>query len=345
MNRNVSRKIKINTYFIIWTLISSVFSLIVFGIICFILNLNIDMIEQIKRNPMMAIVILFITELIISGFMTIIIGNPVIRGMDEIEEVVNEVSNGNYKVRLKETKALGEIKHNFNKMISELDSVEILRSDFVNNFSHELKTPVVSIKGYAEELKRDDITDCEKEKYLNIIIEESNRLTSLSTNILNLSKIEKQEIVTDKKKVNIGEQIRKVVLMEYKKIEDKNIELDLDIDDCYSIVNEDLIEQVWINLIENAIKFNKNGGKICIRVEHVNDKIRCLIKDNGIGIDEDKINHIYDKFYSTSQKYGISGNGLGLALVKKIISLHDASIEVKSKRNIGTEFIILLNSV
>lgn len=344
-NKNITKKLKINTYFIIWTLISSLSSLVVFGIIYFILNINIDMSDKIQSSPMTAIIILIITQLIISWLMTIIIGNPVIRGMNDIEKVIDEVSNGNYKARVKETKILKEIKHNFNKMISELDSVEILRSDFVNNFSHELKTPIVSIKGYAEELKKDDLTEEEKEKYLDVIIEESNRLSSLSTNILNLSKIEKQEIVSNKNKINIGEQIRKVILMEYKKIEKNNLEIDVDIDDCYSIVNEDLMEQVWINLIENAIKFNKKNGKIFVKVKKVNDKITISIKDTGVGIDEDKINRIYDKFYTTSEKNGKSGNGLGLALTKKILNLHNGSIEANSKLNKGTEFIILLNSV
>lgn len=344
-NKNITKKLKINTYFIIWTLISSLSSLVVFGIIYFILNINIDMSDKIKSSPMTAIIILIITQLIISWLMTIIIGNPVIRGMNDIEKVIDEVSNGNYKSRVKETKILKEIKHNFNKMISELDSVEILRSDFVNNFSHELKTPIVSIKGYAEELKKDDLTEEEKEKYLDVIIEESDRLSSLSTNILNLSKIEKQEIVSNKNKINIGEQIRKVILMEYKKIEKNNLEIDVDIDDCYSIVNEDLMEQVWINLIENAIKFNKKNGKIFVKVKKVNDKITISIKDTGVGIDEDKINRIFDKFYTTSEKNGKLGNGLGLALTKKILNLHNGSIEANSKLNKGTEFIILLNSV
>ena len=134
-------------------------------------------------------------------------------------------------------------------------------------------------------------------------------------------------------------------LMEYKKIEKNNLEIDVDIDDCYSIVNEDLMEQVWINLIENAIKFNKKNGKIFVKVKKVNDKITISIKDTGVGIDEDKINRIFDKFYTTSEKNGKSGNGLGLALTKKILNLHNGSIEANSKLNKGTEFIILLNSV
>ena len=129
-NKNITKKLKINTYFIIWTLISSLSSLVVFGIIYFILNINIDMSDKIQSSPMTAIIILIITQLIISWLMTIIIGNPVIRGMNDIEKVIDEVSNGNYKARVKETKILKEIKHNFNKMISELNSVEILRSDF-----------------------------------------------------------------------------------------------------------------------------------------------------------------------------------------------------------------------
>ena len=220
-NDDTTKKNKIHTYFVIWSLIVLFSSIIVSGvvIVTIILSLNINILDMLKEKPFASIFILIVTEVLVGIIMTIAIGNPIIKVMDELEKILKEITNGNYKVRLKDTKYLKEMNKNFNKMVAELDSVEILRSDFINNFSHELKTPLVSIKGYAEELKRSDLTEEEKDKYLDIIITEANRLTSLSTNILNLSKIEKQEILTDTKKVNIGESVRQVVLMELKKIE------------------------------------------------------------------------------------------------------------------------------
>lgn len=344
---NNAKKNKIHTYFVIWSLIVLFSSIIVSGIVIFtlILSLNIDIFDILKEKPFISIIVLILTEIIVGVVMAIIIGNPIVRIMDELERILKEITKGNYKVRLKDTKYFKEMNRNFNKMISELDSVEILRNDFINNFSHELKTPLVSIKGYAEELKRGDLTEEEKNKYLDIIINESNRLTSLSTNILNLSKVEKQQILTDTKRVNVGECVRQVVLMELKKIEKKNIALDLEIDDCYTLANNGMLEQVFINIIENSIKFTEANGKINIKV-YVNDsKVIVKIKDNGKGIERENLNHIFDKFYTTKDKNNNSGNGLGLALAKKIVDLHEGCIEVTSEKDKYTEFTIILNKI
>lgn len=340
--KDKSKKYKIRTYFTIWTLISALASILVVVIIFFILNLNIDIAEFMNNHTFMTTGILLVVPLVIGTVITILIGNPVLKIMKNLSKAINEISNGNYKVRLPETNPLKELNQNFNKMVSELDSVEILRDDFVNNFSHEFKTPIVSIKGFAEELKRNDLTEEERIKYLDIIIEESNRLAELSTNILNLSKIEKQTILTDKVKVNIGEQIRKVILVEMKKIEHKNIELNLDIDDVNAIANEGLMEQVWINIIENAIKYSNQNGILDISVKNNGEEIIVKIKDNGIGIEEEELEHIFNKFYKIDKSASSPGNGLGLALAKKIVDLHEGKIEVKSKINEGTEFTIEL---
>ena len=341
---NNAKKNKIHTYFVIWSLIVLFSSIIVSGIVIFtlILSLNIDIFDILKEKPFISIIVLILTEIIVGVVMAIIIGNPIVKIMDELERILKEITKGNYKVRLKDTKYLKEMNRNFNKMISELDSVEILRNDFINNFSHELKTPLVSIKGYAEELKRGGLTEEEKNKYLDIIINESNRLTSLSTNILNLSKVEQQQILTDLAKVNVGEEVRQVVLIELKKIEKKNISLDLDIDDCYTLANEGMLEQVFINIIENSIKFTEPNGKINIKVYEKDSKVIVKIKDNGKGIERENLNHIFDKFYTTKDKNNNIGNGLGLALAKKIIDLHEGCIEVSSEKDKYTEFTIIL---
>lgn len=341
---NNSKKNKIHTYFVIWSLIVLFSSIVVSGIVIFtlILSLNIDILDILKEKPCISIIVLILIEIVVGVVMTVIIGNPIVKIMDELERILKEITKGNYKVRLKDTKYLKEMNRNFNKMISELDSVEILRNDFINNFSHELKTPLVSIKGYAEELKRGGLTEEEKNKYLDIIINESNRLTSLSTNILNLSKVEQQQILTDLAKVNVGEEVRQVVLIELKKIEKKNISLDLDIDDCSALANEGMLEQVFINIIENSIKFTEPNGKINIKVYEKNSKVIVKIKDNGKGIERENLNHIFDKFYTTKDKNNNIGNGLGLALAKKIIDLHEGYIEVSSEKDKYTEFTIIL---
>ena len=340
---NNSKKNKIHTYFVIWSLIVLFSSIVVSGIVIFtlILSLNIDILDILKEKPCISIIVLILIEIVVGVVMTVIIGNPIVKIMDELERILKEITKGNYKVRLKDTKYLKEMNRNFNKMISELDSVEILRNDFINNFSHELKTPLVSIKGYAEELKRGGLTEEEKNKYLDIIINESNRLTSLSTNILNLSKVEQQQILTDLAKVNVGEEVRQVVLIELKKIEKKNISLDLDIDDCYTLANEGMLEQVFINIIENSIKFTEPNGKINIKVYEKDSKVIVKIKDNGKGIERENLNHIFDKFYTTKDKNNNIGNGLGLALAKKIIDLHEGYIEVSSEKDKYTEFTII----
>lgn len=340
-NKTIKKKVKINTIFNLWTIIISLSSLIVSFLICFILNKFWNVYDLLKSNMYIGLFILFISQIIINFIITLLISNPVLKIMNEIESVLNEITKGNYKVRLKKTKILLELSNNFNKMVSELDSVEILRSDFVNNFSHELKTPVVSIKGYAEELKKGDLSIEEQQKYLDIIIEESNRLSSLSTNILNLSKVEKQEILTKREKVNIGEQIRKVILMEYKKIEKHNINLDLNIDDCYANINKDLMEQVWINLLDNAIKFNKENGNIKIYTYKKENNIYCIFENTGKIIEKDEMEHIFNKFYTSNNK---KGNGLGLAMIKKVLDLHNAVINVESKKGIGTRFEVILSS-
>ena len=341
---NNSKKNKIHTYFVIWSLIVLFSSIVVSGIVIFtlILSLNIDILDILKEKPCISIIVLILIEIVVGVVMTVIIGNPIVKIMDELERILKEITKGNYKVRLKDTKYLKEMNRNFNKMISELDSVEILRNDFINNFSHELKTPLVSIKGYAEELKRGGLTEEEKNKYLDIIINESNRLTSLSTNILNLSKVEQQQILTDLAKVNVGEEVRQVVLIELKKIEKKNISLDLDIDDCYTLANEGMLEQVFINIIENSIKFTEPNGKINIKVYEKDSKVIVKIKDNGKGIERENLNHIFDKFYTTKDKNNNIGNGLGLALAKKIVDLHEGYIEVTSEKDKYTEFTIIL---
>ncbi|GHU40209.1 two component sensor kinase [Clostridia bacterium] len=237
---------------------------------------------------------------------------------------------------------LEELANSFNKMAQELSSIETLRSDFVNNFSHEFKTPIVSVRGFAKLLKDENLTKEERDEYLNIIITESERLSGLSTNVLNLSKYEHMEIIGDKTCFRLDEQIRRTVVMTEAKWAKKEINIDVEMAEIMFNGNEDLIQQIWLNLLDNAIKFSKQGGIIKIRLVEWNSDIRFTICDNGIGFHENAKAKIFEKFYQDDSSRAKEGNGLGLAIVRQIIALCGGTIEVNSELNKGSVFTVIL---
>lgn len=263
--------------------------------------------------------------------------NKLIKGM-------NELSEGHFETRLStfgpdHWKRLAE---NFNAMADSLNSTEILRNDFINNFSHEFKTPIVSIRGFAKILKQNNLTDKEREEYLDIIISESTRLSALANNVLNISKIESQTVPSNPTVFNLAEQIRKSILLLESRWEEKNINLDIDLSEVSFMGSEELMTQVWVNLLDNAIKFTPNGGDIVIKLTETSDKCTFSIKDTGCGISEEKKPHIFDKFYQCDDSHSSAGNGLGLSVVQKVVQLHNGYINVNSKPNVGTQFTITL---
>lgn len=257
---------------------------------------------------------------------------------------MSELANGNFSYRLK-TNVPGEFKkivRNFNSMAESLESTEILRNDFINNFSHEFKTPIVSIRGFAKILKDDTLTPQERNEYLDIIISESTRLSALANNVLNLSKIESQTALTQSEPFNLSEQIRKCILLLANRWEEKDIELDIDLAEVEFNGNEELMTQVWVNLLDNAIKFTPEHGTIKIRLSIDRASLIFHITDTGCGIPSAQQAHIFDKFYQGDTSHSSSGNGLGLSVVKKVVSLHHGNIIVSSLPDQGTTFTIFL---
>ena len=182
----------------------------------------------------------------------------------------------------------------------------------------------------------------ERNEYLDIIIEESKRLTTLSNNVLNLSKIENVAILKDTKVFNIGEQLRQAILILHSKFENKNILLDINIGDYNINGSKEMLNQVWINLLDNAVKFNRENGIISIALKKKEDNIIITISDNGIGISKEALPKVFDKFYQGDTSHSTLGNGLGLAMVKKIIELHNGTIKCDSLHLRGTRFTITL---
>lgn len=291
---------------------------------------------------------LTITSLIISTLIATIISGiaskRILRPIRTLSKATEEVAKGNFSVKIGIPKdyEFALLAKNFNKMVHELSSIETLRNDFVSNVSHEIKTPIASIQGFAKLIQDKNLNDDERSEFTDIIISESSRLSKLTSNILKLSKLENQEVITGKAEFALDEQIRCAILIMEPEWSEKGIDLDIDLDKVSIIGNEDLLQQVWLNIIGNAIKFTEKGGTIGIKLMDLHDKIVIKVSDNGVGMNEETQRHIFDKFYQGDKSHLSKGNGLGLSLVKRIIELCDGEIKVRSKLNYGTTFTIEL---
>lgn len=273
------------------------------------------------------------------------IGKRAIRFIANISEASKEVAKGNFNIQLDENakiKQLNDMACNFNLMIRELASMEMFRNDFINNVSHEFKTPLAAVEGYTTLLQNPNLSEEKKQLYISKILYNTNRLSELTGNILLLSRLENQNISIPKATFSLDEQIRQIILLFEKDWTDKNIDFDINLEEINYNGNEELIAQVWQNIIGNAIKFTNSNGKIKVYMKIYNQNIIVDIIDNGIGIDENLQPRIFEKFYQCDKSHTIKGNGLGLALAKQIIELHNGNISVVSKKNKGSKFTITL---
>lgn len=229
----------------------------------------------------------------------------------------------------------------FNKMAEQLENTEMLRSDFVNNFSHEFKTPIVSIAGFASLLKRGNLTKEQQQEYLTAIEEESLRLSEMATNVLSLTKVENQTILSDVTGFNLSEQIRSCVLLLERKWTEKDLELNLEFEEHTIRANEELLKQVWINLLDNAVKFAPRGHTIQIGIHEENDAVQVEILNTGSQILPEKQKLIFNKFYQGDESHTTPGNGVGLAIVRRVVDLHGGTVTVTSRDEI-TKFTVTL---
>jgi len=227
-------------------------------------------------------------------------------------------------------------------MVKDLGSIESLQKEFVDNVSHQIKTPISSIQGFAELLEEDNLSKEERKEYTSIIKEESNRLLNLTTNMLKLSKLQNQSRITNKEQIDIAEQIRKNISLLEPKWKEKEIVFNISLEEKYFYGDGELTFQAWGNLIENAIKFSKPHGKIDISLKEKENWIEIKIKDNGIGMSEDEKKRIFTRFYQIDKSHSEQGSGLGLAIVKRIIELSKGTIDVESQKDIGTTITVNL---
>lgn len=300
--------------------------------------------EEIIGKTFMRVVYVSIGSFICGIILVYRTGKTIIRPIKELSNATQKVSKGNFDIELQTLRQdeLGELIENFNKMTSDLKKQELLQKDFINSVSHEFKTPISSIQGVTQLLESGNLSEEEKQEYLEIIKEETTRLFNLSSDILRLSKIENQEKLQNQEEYNLSEQIRKCILLLEPNWTKKNIEFDIKLKDIKINAEKELLQLVWINLLGNAIKFSNENGTIKVLSKIQENSVIVEIIDNGIGIKEEHIERIFDRFYQADSSHSKDGNGLGLAIVKKVINLCNGAITVESEFGKGTNFIVRL---
>ena len=315
----------------------------------FLLFRQIRIFDHILFNSALLTIAIAMACVIIGTALSVVTSNHILIKIKTISDGMKEISKGNFKTRVPETdredtpSEFGELERSFNQMAADLDGIEMFRNDFINNFSHEFKTPIVSIRGFARQLQGGNLSPETQKEYIDIIASESERLSNMSSNILLLTKLENQQIVSEKTDFYLDEQIRKCILLLEKEWSRKNIELDLDnLNEIKNNFNEEMLSQMWINLISNAIKFTPENGKITFSLEENENEVIFTIKDNGIGMDEEVKSRIFEKFYQGDKSHNGSGNGIGLNIVARIVALAKGDIKVESQPGNGSCFTVTL---
>jgi len=264
-------------------------------------------------------------------------------------EAAGKVSEGDFSVYVSTVHTADKLDYldimimNFNKMVEELGSIETLKTDFFSNVSHEIKTPLAVIQNNAQLLQKEGLSEEKRMEYTESILHATRRLSNLITNMLKLNKLEKQTIKPVPQKYDLCAQLCDCALQFEDVWERKGIEFDVDIEDRRNIeADEGLLELVWTNLLSNAIKFTPPGGTVRLSQTSDEDEVTISVADTGCGMDEETMKRIFDKFYQGDTSHSTEGNGLGLALVKRVLQLSDGSISVESSVGKGTAFTVKL---
>lgn len=285
--------------------------------------------------------------LIIGGVVTMFFSKWFFNPIKKLRNAMGKVADGDFSVRLQtksSSKEIQEVYSGFNLMAHELTSTEILQSDFVSNVSHEFKTPINAIEGYTTLLQGCDDLDEEHQQYVEKILFNTKRLSTLVGNILLLSKIENQAIQTHQTTFRLDEQIRQSIVALESAWTAKDIELDVDLEDITYIGSETLMHHVWDNLIGNAIKFNPRFGLLKVSLKKEGKDIIFTVTDSGPGLSDEAMKHLFDKFYQGDTARKEEGNGLGLALVKRILVIVDGEISAENLTGGGCSFTVKLKA-
>lgn len=321
---------------IFFTLVVFVILVITMSIVGFLMFMfsHFDLLQDHLSSPNIIVPIAFfgIVSIVIGTFVAAIVSGIPLGFIAKLIHGMDALSQGNYAVRMEPgQRVIGQkIALSFNRLAEELGNTEMLRSDFVNNFSHEFKTPIVSVVGFAKLIQKGNLTQEKEQEYLGIIVEEMNRLATMSTNILELTKIENQTILTDITEFNLSEQVRSAILLLQEKWLRKDLSFDLEFDELKIQANEEMLKQVWINLLDNSVKFAPQSSLITVRIRQDELQTQVTIANQGEVIAPEDIQRIFNKFWQVDTSHSTQGSGIGLSIVKEIVALHQGQIEVAS---------------
>jgi two-component system, OmpR family, phosphate regulon sensor histidine kinase PhoR len=268
--------------------------------------------------------------------------------VEPILQAMEQIAKGDFQVRL-HTPSLtnplvSELANSVNQMALELNQMEHMRQEFISNVSHEIQSPLTSIRGFAQALHDEHLSVEERDHYLAIIETESMRLSRMTDNMLKLASLESKHMRLEPKSYRLDKQIRTLILAYEPQWTGKTLDMDVALEEVEILADEDLLSQVWGNLLHNSIKFTPEGGRVCVEAHRQGSTVECRITDTGIGIPEEAQAHIFERFYKAdaSRERSREGSGLGLAIAQKIVELHQGTIGVASQAGAGTILIVSL---
>lgn len=344
LNKKRTKMIKVTT-----TLVFAFFGVVILFFFSLLILMHIaekmNITYQNLVNPISALWSLWCLSVILAIFASLYLVHRIFTPLERLSDASLQVAEGNFDVQVEYHDNLEELQNtisNFNRMVKELNSVEIMRNDFVANVSHEFKTPLAAITGYTTFLQDPELTEEERDEYIQKILFNVDRLNDLTENILRLSKLEHQQFMDEPVEFRLDEQIRETIVLLEPKWGPKNMNLDLQLPEIRYKGQKSLLFQVWMNVIGNAIKYTDAQGEIQVILEEKQDYYEISVKDNGIGMSEEVVAHIFDKFYQGDTSRKSQGNGLGLALCKEIIHKCNGTIIVDSEIGKGSRFIVQL---
>ena len=326
-------------------MISGIATITVWALILLLFGFH-PLVLAVTVNPYSLMITLLLICALIGTAMSGFLGRYYLKPLKQLTDATKRIKKGDFKVQI-ETKPnriseMGMLIDSFNEMVRELDSIELFRNDFINNFSHEFKTPIVSVRGFARELQREDLSDEQRREYATIIAEEADRLTRLATGVLELSKIENQQIVTNKTEFYLDEQLRQIILSQEPIWTGKNIEILPELEEVKVFANEELLVHIWSNLLSNAFKFTPEGGCVQVTLSADENEVTVSVTDSGIGMSDEVKSHIFEKFSQGDPSHHAKGYGIGLTLVARVVHLCRGEIRVKSREGEGTTFTVTL---
>lgn len=340
-NEHLDDIYKLPNYFAIFAIVPAVLSILAYELIEYLVNAVIR--PNPYYDPLIGLGMLIPMALMMELF-TYFFSKIIYKKLNQIISGIHQVADGNYDITLNARKLspFTEVAENFNKMTAELRSVETLRNDFINDFSHEFKTPITSINGFATLLLDTEVPEAEKRQYLQIIADESERLAALSRQTLMMSRLDNQQSIPDKSPYALDEQIKQNIILLSREWTDKKIDMGVDLTPVTYCGNADLMSHIWMNLLNNAIKFTPECGSIDVAMRQEGNEILVCVSDTGKGMTEEQIAHIFNKYYQADPSHATKGMGLGLSIAHRIVELCGGRIEVTSTPGAGSTFTVRL---